>query len=183
MKLTTDLNKIKKLSEQNDRENWNFRAFLKGYDATIEKMDSIVHELYQRISSAIDCTKCANCCKIVQPVLDREDIKKCCEGFGISVSQFKKKYLKPAKEQGKLIFKEKPCPFLKNNLCSIYSHRPKDCKSFPHLHKKEFIFRLWGIVENCPICPIVFNVYEQLKGELWYSGDDRFADNHGDIFY
>ena len=88
MKLTTDLNKIKKISEQNNRENWNFRAFLKGYDATIEEMDSIVHELYQRISSAIDCTKCANCCKIVQPVLDREDIKKCCEGFGISVSQF-----------------------------------------------------------------------------------------------
>ena len=41
MKLITNLNKIKKLSEQNDRENWNFRAFLKGYDATIEEMDSI----------------------------------------------------------------------------------------------------------------------------------------------
>ena len=44
MKLITDLNKIKKLSEQNDRENWNFRAFLKGYDASIEEMDSIVYE-------------------------------------------------------------------------------------------------------------------------------------------
>ena len=44
MKLITDLNKIKKLSEQNDRENWNFRAFLKGYDATIEEIDSIVYE-------------------------------------------------------------------------------------------------------------------------------------------
>jgi Fe-S-cluster containining protein len=183
MKLITDLNKIKKLSEQNDRKNWNFRAFLKGYDTSIEEMDSIVHELYQRISSAIDCTKCANCCKTVQPILDRKDIKKCCEGHGIPVSQFKKKYLKPAKEEKGSVFKEKPCPFLENNLCSIYSHRPKDCISFPHLHKKEFVFRLWGVVENCSICPIVFNVYEQLKRELWHSGNDRFADDQEDSCY
>ena len=183
MKIETDLNIIKELSEKNDQENWDFRAFLKGYNATLEEMDAIAHELNQRISSEIDCTDCANCCKKVQPVLDQEDIKKCCEGLGISVSQFKEKYLKPAKEQGKLVFKEKPCPFLKNKLCSIYSHRPKDCRSFPHLHKKEFVFRLWGVVENCSICPIVFNVYEQLKDKLWYSGDGRFADDYEDICY
>jgi hypothetical protein len=45
MKLEINLNKIKKLSEKNDRENWNFRSFLKGYDATIEEIDAIVHEL------------------------------------------------------------------------------------------------------------------------------------------
>jgi Fe-S-cluster containining protein len=183
MKLETDLNKIIKLSEQNDQENWNFRLFLKGYDATIEETDSIVYELHQRISSEIDCTDCANCCKKVQPVIDQEDIKKCCEGFGISVSQLKKKYLKPNRKQGKLVFKEKPCPFLKNNLCSIYSHRPKDCKSFPHLHKKEFIFRLWDVVENCSICPIVFNVYEQLKDKLWYPGDAGFEDDQEDFCF
>ena len=106
MKLETDLNKIKKLSEQNHQTNWNFRSFLKGYDATIEKMDSIV-----------------------------------------------------------------------------YAHRPKDCHSYPHLHKKEFVFRLWGVVENCSICPIVFNVYEQLKDELRYPGDGGFADSQEDIYF
>ena len=58
-------------------------------------------------------------------------------------------------------------------------------RPFPHLHKEEFIFRLWGVVENCPICPIVFNVYEQLKDELWYFGDGRFADDQkhrGQVF-
>ena len=183
MKLETDLNKIKKLSEQNHQANWNFRSFLKGYDATIEKMDSIVYELYQRISSEIDCTDCANCCKEIQPVLDQEDIKRCCESFVISVPQFKKKYIKPDTEPGKFVFKEKPCPFLKNNLCSIYAHRPKDCHSYPHLHKKEFVFRLWGVVENCSICPIVFNVYEQLKDELRYPGDGGFADSQEDIYF
>ncbi|MGD9023271.1 MAG: hypothetical protein PVG52_00425, partial [Desulfobacterales bacterium] len=60
MKLEIDLNIIKELSEKNDEENWNFRSFLKGYDATIEEMDAIVHELSQKISSEIDCTICAN---------------------------------------------------------------------------------------------------------------------------
>ena len=183
MKLETDLDKIKKLSEKNDQENWNFRTFLKGYHTTVEEMDAIVHELYQRISSEIDCTDCANCCKKVQPVLDQEDIKKFCDGFGISVSQFKRKSLKPHKEQGKSVFKGKSCPLLKNNLCSIYTHRPKDCKSYPHLHKKEFVFRLWGVVENCSICPIVFNVYEQLKDKLWYPGDAGFEDDQEDFCY
>lgn len=183
MKLESDLNKIKTLSEKNDQENWNFRSFLKGYDATIEEMDSIVYELYQRISSEIDCTKCANCCNKVQPVLDHEDIKKCCEGLRIFVSQFKKKYLKPDGKQGKSVFKGKSCPLLKNNLCSIYTHRPKDCKSYPHLHKKEFVFRLWSVVQNCSICPIVFNVYEQLKDKLWYSGDSKFAADQEDICF
>ena len=91
--------------------------------------------------------------------------------------------MKPEKEQRKLVFKEKPCPFLKNKLCSIYSYRPKDCKSFPHLHKKDFIFRLWGVVENCSFCPIVFNVYEQLKDKLRYPGNGRLADDQEDIWY
>jgi hypothetical protein len=36
-------------------------------------------------------------------------------------------------------------------------------------------------MENCSICPIVFNVYEQLKEELWYSGDGRLEDDQEDI--
>jgi hypothetical protein len=27
---------------------------------------------------------------------------------------------------------------------------------------------LIGVVENYDVCPIVFNVYEQLKAELWH---------------
>ena len=43
-----------------------------------------------------------------------------------------------------------------------------DCRSYPHLHKKEIISRLMGVVFNCSVCPIVFNVYEQMKLELWF---------------
>ena len=64
MKLETDIEKIEELSEANHEANWKFRSFLKGYDATIEELDSIVHELYEWISSEIEgvCLPFVECC-------------------------------------------------------------------------------------------------------------------------
>ena len=59
------------------------------------------------------------------------------------------------------------CPFLKNNKCACYSVRPESCRTYPQLHKNEFTSRLFGIIKNHSICPIVFNVYEMLKEKVW----------------
>lgn len=169
--METDLSRIKRLAEKKEDENWGFRAFLKGFDMPLKKMDRIVHRLYKQISSQIDCTKCANCCREIQIGLYKEDIKNFSKGIGTSAKQFRKRYLIEGEETGEFIFKEKPCPFLKNNLCSQYNYRPKVCRSYPHLHKKDFVFRLIGVIHNSSVCPIVFNVYEYLKGELWHIND------------
>jgi len=167
--METNPDKIKKLAKEKEEENYKFRTFLKCCDIPSEKIDSIVHNLYKKISSEIDCKTCRNCCKELSPVLDEEDIKKLSEGLGISVTQFKDQYLiKDKEEEGKFIFNKKPCPFLKNNECSCYTYRPKDCVSYPHLHKGDFIFRLLSVINNCSICPIVYNVYECLKDEIHY---------------
>ncbi|MFZ4394680.1 MAG: YkgJ family cysteine cluster protein [Kiritimatiellia bacterium] len=71
-------------------------------------------------------------------------------------------------EDGDLTFNRRPCPFLSENRCRVYEHRPDTCRSYPHLQKKEFVFRLTQAVGNCSVCPIVFNVYERLKTELWH---------------
>jgi hypothetical protein len=42
-----------------------------------------------------------------------------------------------------------------------------DCRSYPHLHKKDFAHRVIKVIDNCSICPIAFNVFERLKAELW----------------
>jgi Fe-S-cluster containining protein len=164
--METDPNKIRKLSKEKEKENWEFRSFLKGCDIPSKKIDSIVYELYLNISSEIDCRTCANCCREIQPVLDKKDIERFSKCLGISVARFKDQYLVKDEEPGKFVFNKKPCPFLKDNLCSHYDCRPKDCKSYPHLHKSGFIFRLINMVGNCSICPIVFNVYESLKDEI-----------------
>lgn len=170
MAIKTDIKKIKKISKKKERENWRFRSFLKGCDIEVEEMDSIVHGLYDQVSSKIDCTACANCCREMSPCLEQEDIERLSRELGISPTNFTEQYL--IEEDGNfsegLIFNKKPCPFLKGNLCSHYESRPEACRSFPHLNKEEFVFRLIGVVENYGICPIVFSVYEQLKAELWH---------------
>jgi len=166
--LETDLKRIRKLSEEREDENWKFRSFLKFCDHPPEKIDRVVHETCREVSAKIDCTRCGNCCEAVKPVLDIKDIKKFSEGMEISSDQFKRQYLVEDKEEDGFVFKTSPCPFLENKTCTQYLHRPSVCESFPHLHKKEFISRLMSVIGNCSICPIVFNVYERLKTELWY---------------
>jgi len=170
VKVETDLKKIKETAKQKEDENWEFRSFLKGYDIEVKELDSIVHRLFEEAYREIDCTACGNCCREISPVLDQEDIERLYRELGISPENFMKRFLvKDDKNYSEgFIFDKKPCPFLKGNLCSHYELRPEDCRSFPHLHKEEFVSRLIGVVENYGLCPIVFNVYEQLKAELWH---------------
>lgn len=170
--IVTDIAKIEKLSKQKEGENWQFRAFLKSTSIPTKGIDTTVHRLNKEVSSKIDCTACANCCKTVSPTLDEEDIVTFAKGLGISSEQLQSQYLV---EDGKgYTFNAKPCPFLVDNKCSNYDHRPKACASYPHLHKENFVIRTSGVINNCSVCPIVFNVVERLKDELRH--DDEFEE-------
>ena len=171
MEIVTDLQKIARLAKARNEENLNFRTYLKNLDMDIEEIDKIVHKINNEVSSLIDCTKCSNCCREIRPVLDDEDIVKFAEGLNIEVSKFIEKYIVEDEEEdeegNRYNFNGLPCPFLKEGICVNYQNRPKDCESYPHLDKDEFVFRLWNVIDQYEICPIVFNVYEILKKELW----------------
>jgi len=176
METTLDLQRIQKLAKERDDENWEFRAFLKGIDLPAKKLDALVRRIYAEVSAQIDCTQCANCCQKINPVLDQADVARFAQGLGLARAEFQAKYLRPDQDQPfKACFSALPCPFLKQKRCSNYDFRPEDCRSYPHLHKRDFGSRLWGVIENYEICPIVFNVYEQLKLELWR--DNEFEDD------
>ena len=166
MTLEADPKRIRKLARKKEDRNWAFRCFLKTCDMSIEALDSIVHESYEIVSSQIDCRQCANCCKIVSPLLKPGDIKRLATHLGLSVEEFIDEYLAEDEESEGHRFKSTPCPFLDNNLCTVYPQRPGDCRSYPHLHKREFVFRLNQTFSNCSVCPIVYNVYERLKDEV-----------------
>ena len=48
---------------------------------------------------------------------------------------------------------------------------------FKGFESKEFVFRLWNVMGNCSVCPIVFNVYEHLKDKLWHTDYDDFVED------
>ena len=159
------LEKIKQLGERNQGANFRFRSFLKGGNST--HIDKIVHELCDYYYTNIDCTKCGNCCKVLKPLILKKDLKSLSLVTNITMDEFKTEYLQ-IDEDGDMSFNKLPCPFLKNLKCSVYDCRPNDCRSYPHLHKKEFISRLFGVIDSYSICPIVFNVFEDLKSRLHF---------------
>jgi Fe-S-cluster containining protein len=85
----------------------------------------------------------------------------------LSVNEFRSRFLADDPEREGSVFINQPCPFLQDNFCTVYDHRPSDCRSYPHLHKRDFVFRMNQAFSNCSVCPIVFNVYEELKREFW----------------
>jgi hypothetical protein len=85
----------------------------------------------------------------------------------LRVNEFHSQFLADHPKGEGSVYRSRPCPVLQDNLCTVYDHRPGDCRSYPHLHKREFVFRMNQAFSNCFVCPIVFNVYEGLKRELW----------------
>lgn len=169
MNITTDLIYIRTMANKKENENLQFRTFLKNLNMSSLDVDTIVHRINEKVTSNIDCTECANCCKEVYISMDQADIAEFANGLNISAEQLITQYLvKNDQDPSKMKIAELPCPFLDHDRCTNYNHRPKECRSYPHLHKNDFIFRLFGIISNYGRCPIVFNIYEQLKEELWH---------------
>ncbi|MFO7945056.1 MAG: YkgJ family cysteine cluster protein [Anaerolineales bacterium] len=162
-----DPQRINKLAQEKEDENWEFRAFLKGIDMRSEELDALVHGLYRDISSRIDCLECGNCCRSILPNLSPADITDLAAGLSMSKAELTRRYLTTREDQNARTFNATPCPFLDENQCTVYENRPQSCRSYPHLHKQRFVHRLIQVVANCAVCPIVFNVYEELKKVLW----------------
>lgn len=183
MELVTDLALMSRLAKGREGENWNFRWFLKQTDRSHREIDGIVHALWREVSRQIDCTRCANCCRLLKPYLSPQDVKRLSRHLRISGALFETRYLKPAKEgdEDGRPFAVRPCPFLREGRCTVYPARPSVCRSYPNLHKPGFVSRATQAFTNCAVCPVVFNVYEGLKREL--AADEREpqmnTDEHG----
>jgi Fe-S-cluster containining protein len=169
MLIEKDLAKIKLLGERNERQNYQFRVFLKNSDLASAEIDGMVHEIYDHVRQQIDCTECANCCIQITPLLDEKDITRFIKKLDMDAAEFKSRYLQEVKayaDKSTYEFRELPCPFLLNNRCSNYQNRPSQCRAYPYLHRKDFTSRLLSVIDNYSMCPIVFNVFELLKNNF-----------------
>ena len=165
--LTTDLNEIARLARKRESSDIKFRTYVKCHDLDDKELDKLVQETTREVESQIDCTTCANCCRTMEVVVDDADIKRLAKSLCLPAAEFEKRYVKTAKD-GVKHFATRPCPMLEGNRCSVYEDRPKACRDFPYLHSERFRGRMFMMIDNTALCPIVFNTYARLKPKLGF---------------
>jgi hypothetical protein len=118
--------------------------------------------LHEEAFEAIDCLKCANCCKNYSPRFKTPDIKRISKYLRMKEGDFIEKYL-TIDVEGDYVVRSKPCPFLGgDNACTIYDSRPSDCARYPYTDEDVFFKRGQLTLKNSTVCPIVHYVLERL---------------------
>jgi hypothetical protein len=174
--MAIDLVQLRELSRQKEDENWSFRQFLKGQcDLDSDEIDRQVFTATRRVWAGIDCTTCANCCREVKPTLSEDEVRRLARRLGMDLEQFIERYLEgtDALSENPWQPRTKPCPFLKDNLCSVYEDRPADCSGYPYLYEPDLISRTIAMLERIPTCPIVYEVWESLKNSTGFWRSQR----------
>src|ERR1700720_2715687 len=145
--MVTDLVQIRRLGVKNKNENSRFRAYLRNH----RHSDRRLRRLGEEIEAQIDCTQCANCCRVTEIGITERDIEKLTKFVGVTHQEFLRDYTQRA-EDDELILKrsEAGCVFLQGNLCSVYEARPQNCVNFPHLVRGSGSIdsRMWQFVRR-----------------------------------
>src|ERR1700674_2200759 len=113
--MLTDLVQIQRLERQKRSENSRFRSYLKNH----RHSDRRLRRFGEEIQAEIDCTQCANCCRVTETGINQRDVERLAKFLGVTEAEFLRDYSARA-EDGELILKrnEDGCVFLKGNLCS-----------------------------------------------------------------
>jgi uncharacterized protein len=176
IRMKVDAGNVRELAERAADGNWELRQFLKMRSAG-GKLDRLVAAITDRVWAGVDCTACANCCKDLGIGLTEEEAARMARGMGLSVQEFGAKHLEAAealaRSEGVPRKMRGPCPMLKDNRCTVYEDRPNQCRKYPYLHEKNFVFRTLGMIERTYTCPIVYEVFEELKAEYGIGGRGR----------
>jgi len=146
-----------------------FKKFLGRVEKNPPKgLDKIAEEIDAEVWKEVDCLSCANCCKSMTPTFTEKDVKRISAHVGMSVIDFKEKWLKYEKSDKDWVNQTQPCQFLnlQNNMCSIYEVRPVDCSGFPHLKKKKMVEYIHVHQQNIEYCPATYKMVEKMMDRL-----------------
>jgi Fe-S-cluster containining protein len=162
-----DLVQIKRFGEKQREENQRFRAWMKRHNFVERRFKTIA----QNVEESIDCTSCANCCRVATTQITERDVEHLARFLRVKVADFLRDYTEQTEEEGRILKRnENGCVFLDGNLCSVYEARPHTCELFPHLVKGNgsLLSRMWHMPDRAVYCPIVFNTLEQFKEETGF---------------
>ena len=160
----TDLIQIRTLGEKKREENERFRRHLKSRDHS----DRILRKLAERVEDAIDCTTCANCCRVATVKMSERDVERLSSSMRLKRSEFLKRFTTESEEEGTILLRtEAGCTFLDGTTCLVYEDRPDVCRRFPNVVRGDgsIASRMWQFTDRACYCPIVYNSLEAFKVE------------------
>lgn len=146
-----------------------FRRFLTSLEKNPpKKLDQITAFVEKDVWKEVDCLSCANCCKSMTPTYTKGDMRRISTHFGMTVGEFKEKWLYKERGTGDWMNRSTPCQFLdmKTNMCGIYDLRPIDCAGFPHLPKKKMVEYMHVHKQNLEFCPATYRMVEKIMEKL-----------------
>lgn len=151
-----------------DKTRSETAAFLKKLKKKKPKeLDDFVHGLHIDAFSQFNCLDCANCCNTIGPRLIDRDVERLAKHLKMKPSEFVDQYIQ-VDEDGDMIFREHPCPFLlPDKYCLVYESRPRACREYPHTDRKRFYQILSLSHKNCETCPVVYDIFEEIKKKEW----------------
>lgn len=165
--MITDLVQIQRMGEKKRDENKRLRTHMKTHDFVEKRLRKIAAD----VEEAIDCTQCANCCRVATANLRDREVDTIAKHIGVSRGRFLKEFCEQSEEEGLILKRnEKGCVFLEGNLCGIYEKRPRTCDEFPHLAHGEhsLLARMWHMPDRATYCPIAYNTLEAFKEETGF---------------
>ena len=162
--MLTDLVQIRLLGEKKRDENLRFRRFMKSHDHS----DRILRRIAEEIEEQIDCTACANCCRVATAIVTERDAERLARKYrAFRLRASRPSYTVESEEEGRILrqTKESGCVFLSGNECTVYDDRPDACQRFPHVVRGNgsIASRMWEFVDRACYCPIVYNSLEAFK--------------------
>jgi Fe-S-cluster containining protein len=167
--MITDLVQISLLGEKKRVENERFRKFMKSRDHS----DRILRRIAEGIEEQIDCTQCANCCRVATAVVAERDSERLARYLRIPMARFLAEYTVESEEEGRILRRteESGCVFLDGTECTVYDARPESCQRFPHVVRGNgsIASRMWQFIDRACYCPIVYNSLEAFKAEMGFT--------------
>jgi uncharacterized protein len=156
------------LGEKKRQENLRFRTFMKSRDHS----DRILRRIAQGVEDEVDCTICANCCRVATATVKERDVEHLARFLRISEARFLAEYTTDSEDEGRILRRTdaEGCVFLSGNECTVYEARPDACQRFPHVVRGNgsIASRMWQFVDRACYCPIVYNSLEAFKEEMGY---------------
>jgi Fe-S-cluster containining protein len=131
-------------------------------------LDALVDQIAAPIIAAIDCTRCANCCRSLDVYLTPEDTARLGEALALPPAEVEARHIDRAAaarlgEWGRL--RAHPCPFLDGRLCSLYPPRPETCPTYPAL-TPDIRWTLDDTLDGAGRCPIIYHVLDALVAAI-----------------